>query len=78
MNNENEILEGHEINVSTEVTSTGKRIVKILALPFFMFVDSIMLLWLLGIAILTLALFPFTETCYERNVKTVINSYYPF
>lgn len=58
MNNENEILEGLEINVSTNATSTGKRIVTILALPFFMFVDTIMLLWLLGVAILTLVLFP--------------------
>lgn len=58
MNNENEILEGQEINVSTNATSIGKRILKILVLPFFMFIDTIMLLWLLGVAILTLVLFP--------------------
>lgn len=69
MNNENEILEGQEINVSTNATSIGKRILKILALLFFMYVDTMMLLWLLSVAILTLVLFPLRKPVMKGTSK---------
>lgn len=69
MNNENEIQEGQELNVSTDAISTGKRIVSIIVLPFIMYIDTIVLLCLLCFAFLTLVLFPLRKPVMKGTSK---------